>query len=63
MRFGPFVWLRFDDKENAIIDPDGEVVARKTGEYWRVTGGRGEGMAFSRPCGCSEPHSLGRLFG
>jgi hypothetical protein len=49
MRFGPFVWLRFDDKENAIIDPDGEVVARKTGEYWRVTGGRGEGMAFSDP--------------
>ena len=49
MRFGPFEWLRFDDKENKILGPDGEVVARKTGEYWFVISGRGEGMAFSNP--------------
>lgn len=49
MRFGPFEWLRFDDTANAIIGPDGEVVAKNVGEYWNVTGGRGEGMSFSHP--------------
>ncbi len=48
MRFGPFKWLRFDDEENAIIGPDGEVVAKKVYEYWQVNG-RGEGMPFSNP--------------
>ncbi len=49
MRFGPFEWLRFDDTANAIIGPAGEVVARKTGEYWHITDGRGKGMPFSNP--------------
>jgi len=49
MRFGPYEWLRFDDDENAIIGPDGDVVAGKTDGTWRVAGSRGAGMGFSNP--------------
>ncbi len=49
MRFGPFEWLRFDDDCNSIIDPNGHVVARKSGGFWNISGGRGEGMQFSNP--------------
>jgi hypothetical protein len=49
MRFGPFEWLRFDDTESTIIDPDGEVVAKMTNGYWVVSSGQGGGMQFSNP--------------
>jgi hypothetical protein len=55
MKFGPFEWLRFDDERQAILGPDGEVVAKKTDDYWRVPDGRGEGMLFSNPTITTTP--------
>jgi hypothetical protein len=49
MKFGPFEWLRCDDGLQAILGPNGEVVAKKIGGYWQVPSGRGEGMQFSDP--------------
>jgi len=49
MRFGPYEWLRFDDKESAILDPRGETVAWRADGGWRTSSPRGEGMVFSNP--------------
>ena len=63
MRFGPFEWLRFDDTENAIIGPGGEVLVKKLDGYWRVPGGQGAGMPFSNPTITSGPVHLHRKSG
>lgn len=55
MKFGPFEWLRFDDERQAILDPEGEEIAKKTDGYWRVPDGRGKGMQFSNPTITSSP--------
>lgn len=55
MKFGPFEWLRFDDDLQAILGPDGEEIAKKTDDYWRVSGERGKGMEFSNPTITTTP--------
>jgi len=55
MRFGPYEWLRFDDKESAIIAPNGDFVARKMDGHWRIAHGRGAGMSFSNPTITTTP--------
>lgn len=48
MRFGPFEWLRMDDDSQAIVGPDG-IVARKSGNSWRVCQKNQGGMSFRNP--------------
>lgn len=55
MKFGPFEWLRFYDEKQAILGPDGAVVAKKTDGYWRMPDGRGKDMQFSNPTITSSP--------
>jgi hypothetical protein len=55
MKFGPFEWLRFDDESQRILGPEGEEVAKKSGDYWRVPSGRSEGMQFSNPTITTTP--------
>jgi len=55
MKFGPFEWLRFDDQSQAILGPNGEVVAKKIDGYWQMPSGRGEGMQFSDPTITTSP--------
>jgi len=55
MRFGPFEWLRFDDESQAILGPDGESVARKTGDCWQVPGEQWQSWSFSNPTITTTP--------
>lgn len=55
MKFGPFEWLRFDDERQAILGPEGELVAKKSDGYWRVPDGRGKDMQFSNPTITTTP--------
>ena len=55
MKFGPFEWLRFDDERQAILGPDGEAVAKKSGGQWRVPGEEWQGWGFSNPTITTRP--------
>lgn len=46
MRFGPFEWLRIDDKTATISDSNGKVIAIKQGAHWFVPAGRGSNTPF-----------------
>ena len=55
MKFGPFDWLRFDDERQAVLGPDDEEVAKKSGGQWRVPGEKWQGWGFSDPTITTTP--------
>ena len=54
VRFGPFAWLRFNDEQGAILDPEGEPVVVRVGNEWHTPGSR-QGYQWRNPMITASP--------